>query len=182
MHYIHVFFIYINIPLFRCSLCKNPCNLRKQDPGVRWWWRLREVFQYCLSGVAWRENCVLVKVKLLLMDQILRKPVEVGSWTCTIQVVGRNPVIYKVFAPSQVVGNGISEPSTVGMLGQAGGKASHTKWCELLVVRYSQLARAFYAVEEFIDSKSAISLRKGMFYIELSLSLYVSDMCIHTQI
>ncbi len=34
----------------------------------------------------------------------VNSPVEVGSW---------NPIIHKVLAPSQVVGNGISEPSTV---------------------------------------------------------------------
>ena len=69
-----------------------------------------------------------MKVKLLLMDQILREnPLRLVVELAPSQVVGRNPVIYRVFAPSQVVGNGISEPSTVGMLGQAGGKASHTK-------------------------------------------------------
>ncbi len=31
-------------------------------------------------------------------------------------VVEWNPIIYKVLAPSQVVGNGISEPSTVGSI------------------------------------------------------------------
>ena len=34
-----------------------------------------------------------------------------GKWNHTVD--GRNPIIYRVFAPSQVVGLGISEPSTV---------------------------------------------------------------------
>ena len=39
-------------------------------------------------------------------SEIRRSPVEVGSW---------NPIIYQVLAPSNrwLVGNGISEPSTV---------------------------------------------------------------------
>ena len=41
---------------------------------------------------------------VLLMAEIRRSPVEVGSW---------NPIIYDGFFTSQVVGLGISEPSTV---------------------------------------------------------------------
>ncbi len=55
-----------------------------------------------------KERILRVRVCWWVPEIRLNSPVEVGSW---------NPIIYRVLAPSQVVGNGISEPSTVSGLG-----------------------------------------------------------------